>query len=1507
MNEKMERFLKSIGITEVDFFSDLSFEMASWDSTAHKVFYITIRKNHPWDPELLEDFKNALSMISYKYELRFTYVNEPTFRDVKKLFEPWYFANYFKPLDVFFKEGHGNELIIGTYDKIDKAEFDAIIKEFRAYLEWLFYPWTVKGDIELKPEPVIPSPVIEELTPVEEPTPIVEEEPAPIFQEETPEEVDRGEDPFDESAEEAEEKRKQELLEAEQRFMREEEAAAKEARRSSFNTAIFRKGNYEFYSDIGMIFGISGGNVEFEGVMFDLDFRVGRNGKMFGRFGIGDARSAIYVRFGESKNGLTAERIGELANGNTYKIRGSFELDQRSGEKQIFLHYIDDLPSKPLRDDPEEEKRVELHLHTKMSAMDAPGDIADYGKVAKNMGMKALAVTDHGVIQGFPKAEEMSKKTGLKVLYGCEFYMFDNPKLAWNPIDTKLTKGKYCVFDFETTGLSCRYDHVTEFGGVIVENGMVIDRLDLMVNPGIHIPEIIQAKTHITDEMVKDQPHEAEAAIIIKNFIKDYILVSHNASFDMGFMDKINEMAGIPKAPNPVIDTLAISRFLFPDARAHRLGNLSKNLGLDIYDDESAHRADYDADVLNSVWQVIIARLTENNADLTQKDLTTMVSKNHNYFRHLRTSHIVALAKNAEGLKALYRLVSKSHTDYLAVSDVPKIPRFELVAERENLLFGSACQNGEIWEIATRGSREDLLRAVEFYDYVEVQPPGNYKNLVDRKVFEQDGIINGILDIINACDEKGVRVCATGDCHYVNPEDKILRDIYINAKGLGGKMHPLKVRVKDGSVPPEAPDQHFMSTREMIDAFTPILPMEKIREIVITNTNYIADQIGTFPILKDRLYGPQANLPDSDVKIREICYNTLHEKYGPNPDPEIVARLDKELEGIIGNGYAVTYYIAHLIIKKANDDGYFVGSRGSVGSSFAATMGKITEVNPLRAHYICNKCKHFEWNEDPQYKSGFDLPEKRCPECGEIMEANGHNIPFETFLGFKAEKVPDIDLNFPPDYQAKAHAYARMLLSTKEENEMIARGESIPNPHVIRAGTISCAESKNVYGFAKKYYEEVKHIPPELQNRALVSYISSRATGVKRTTGQHPGGIVVIPADMDIFDFTPFQHPADDLEADWLTTHYEFASMHDCLLKLDMLGHVDPMALREMMLRCDMKIDDIPLNDPKVLSLFSETSALGLKKNPLKFETGAMCLPEFGTTFVQGLITEVRPKKFNDLLVVSGLSHGTNVWNNNAEDYFLDKTATIDEVIGCRDDIMTYLISKGVDSSRAFKFMEYVRKNKNGKPLKDDDLAALRAANVPEWYIDSCTKIRYLFPRAHATAYVIGSCRVGWFKVYRPLVFYAVYFTTRVDKFDIKIMTSGLSAIVAEIERLRKIQNTPEFKDTDKEVIKGLLAAAEMVDRGYKIKMIDLYKSEAKNWVVDEKDKAIIAPFSVISGLGESAADTVVKARADGEFISKEDLSERTKLTETDIKTLTELGVLEGMSDSNQLSLFDFM
>ncbi|MCQ2771751.1 MAG: PHP domain-containing protein, partial [Bacilli bacterium] len=888
MNEKMNRFLNSIGILDVEYFSDLSFEVAKWDSNDKKLFCMTIKKNSPWDPELLEEFKQGLDLITYRYVLRFSYVNQPRLIDVKKLFESWQFTRgYFD--DFFFKEKDEQTLIIGTSNPMmGEEKLHEIAKDFGEYLKWLSYPFFLESDINLMPrsnELPVEKQVIEELTPIEEPTPMIDEEPKeePLQSLSYEEKGEPDETDVEEAwSDKEEEERQQKLREAEAALLIAEENMARAAHSEKFT----RRGNYTQLTTIEEIFQMSGGNIEVDGTVFEPDFRTGKKGTLWGKFGLGDDRSAIYVRASESKNGLSAEKINSICAGKRIKVRGSIESDQRTGATQIYCHYIDELPPKPLRDDPEEEKRVELHLHTKMSAMDAPGDIHAYGKLAKNMGMKAIAVTDHGVIQAFPEAERMSKAVGIKVLYGCEFYMFDHPRLAWNPCDTPLLKAKYCVFDFETTGLSSRYDHITEFGGVIVENGMVTETKQFFVNPGVHIPDIIQQKTHITDDMVTKPgtPNEIEAARLIKEFAKDAIFVSHNAAFDIGFLNKINEMAGYGKVTNPVIDTLAISRFLFPEARAHRLGNLSKNLGLEIYDDQAAHRADYDADVLNKVWQVVIGRLTEKNKGLTQRDLTTLRSSDHNFFKHLRSNHIVALAKNAEGLKALYRLISKSHTEYLATADVPKILRDELVLERDNLLLGSACCNGEIWEIATRNSEEDLLNAVSFYDYVEVQPKENYSHLVSRKVFTKDEVIRGIKDIVDASDKKGVMVCATGDCHYVNPEDKILRDIYINMKGLGGRNHPLKVFHFDGDRMPPAPDQHFRSTREMMDSFASIFDKEKCKEIIVTNTNKIADMCEEFPVLKDRLYGPQANLPDSDVRIREVCYGNLHKKYGPNPE-----------------------------------------------------------------------------------------------------------------------------------------------------------------------------------------------------------------------------------------------------------------------------------------------------------------------------------------------------------------------------------------------------------------------------------------------------------------------------------------------------------------------------------------------------------------------------------------------------------------------------------------------
>jgi len=1563
MQNKMLRFLTSLGLADPERF-DLDFELVGRDAANPKKVIMAIRKDTPWDMSLLEEFQNGLSSVKYDYAMRFSYDQSPDFDSVDQLFEDWYLSHYHGIPPFQLTPGDANAIYTFLPEDYSKGTANEIIADFNALLKYLSYPFAVsvqegafqapapakkpeyqptlevKAASEPESTPVIKSAdeVRSAFAPALAAVPVVREnsaDPTSNSQNRAEnQEKDKADDEDEGSAEddkgscetpvssasddvppmdEDELNHQSALAQAEQDHMEK----SKIEMRAQANSRIFFKGNYHEVTSIAELFDISSGNVQFEGNVFLANFRVGRRGGLYGTVGVGDASSAINVRATESRNGMSAEFLNALKVGDIVKVRGAIEFDQRTSERQIFAHYIDVLPPKPLRTDPSEEKRVELHLHTKMSAMDGLGEITDYVAVAKSMGMKAIAVTDHGVIQSFPAAESAAKKAGLLMIYGCEFYMFDWPTYIFNPASIELRKAKYCVLDFETTGLSSHYDHPTEFGAVMVEHGMVTKHFDQFVNPGVHIPEMITAKTHIDDSMVKDAPNEIVAAKLISDFIGDAIIVSHNAPFDVGFLNAMRAKAGMPPVKNPVIDTLALSHYLFPEAARHTLGALSRNLNLDVYDESDAHRADYDAEALNNVWQVIIPILTKTDEHLTQADLAKLVSTNQNIFKHLHSYHMVALAKNQAGLKALYRLISDSHTTYLSAGSLPKISREELNQYRENLIFGSACFNGEIFELACNKSEEELKNAMAFYDYIEVQPPENYSWLVNMHELDHDRLMMVLKSIVDTADAAGKMVCATGDCHYVNPEDKILRDIYIAQKALGGGSHPLYPPRRDKIAAPfPNPDQHFRSTAEMMDCFRSFLSEEKCHQIVIENTNKIAAQIEPIQILKDHLYPPSANLPNSDVKLREIINENIRKTYGDNPDPAIPARIEQELHGIIEHGYSVTYYIAHCIIKKANEEGYIVGSRGSVGSSFVATMSGITEVNPLAPHYLCHKCHHFEWSTDPNIKSGFDLPEKRCPVCGEIMEGNGQNIPFQTFLGFNAEKVPDIDLNFPADYQAKAHAYTRTLLSTPEENAKIAKGEFITSPHVIRAGTIATAEEKNAFGYVRGYYERVLHQEWGTVNKAWAAYLASRCAGVKRTTGQHPGGIVVIPADMDIFDFTPYQHPADDPDASWLTTHYEFASMHDSVLKLDLLGHVDPMALRMMSLLTNIDIRSIPMNDPRVLSLFSSPKELGLKRNPLEFKTGAIALPEFGTSFVQGLLEEANAHSFNDLLIISGLSHGTNVWNDNAEALIKNKVTTLQGVIGCRDDIMNDLIGYGIDNSKAFKIMEYVRKNKVGKPLKQEDIDEMKKHNVPDYFIESCKKIRYLFPRAHATAYVMGAVRVAWFKIYHPLEFYATYFTVRCDKFDVEVMTWPLDRIVGEIHRLQAASKIPgtifkdrfgeerKYSDKDDEVLKTLIASAEMVDRGYHIKNIDLMRSLGSDWVVDTEGNAIIPPFSVISGLGATAADTVVAARKDGPFISIEDLRDRTKLSQSDIEVLRKLGVLDGMGETNQMTLF---
>jgi DNA polymerase-3 subunit alpha (Gram-positive type) len=1486
MSQKMDRFLNSIGLNDIERF-DLDFALVGRDKSNKNKVLLSIIKDTPWDYALLQEFQMALGNITYQYSIRFSYNMGPTSSSVTSLFEAWYFDTYHGISPFTFGKEKKGVISVNLPSSLDKKSALAIISDFNALLSFYTYPFSLIIDEQASAAPTQKNdePLEEEC--IEE---SIEEKDEEVHEDEnndTNEEVEASPAPVP-----------NEVLAKEKASAEKEYLSVIKQQKFTF------AGSYCPLKSIEEIFSLQPMNVEFSGQIFEASCKLSRRGSMMGTYGIGDDKSAISLKAFERKDGLSSTDISAVKVGDNYKIRGEIGFDKYTGERIVTARFMDKLPPKELRSDPYPNKRVELHLHSKMSAMDGVGEMEDYCALAEHMGMKALAVTDHGDIQSFPAAQKAAKDHHLKMIYGCEFYMFDPlPKYVFNPTPTLLSTATYCVFDLETTGLSSMFDRITEFGGVIVRNGAVKERLDILINPGCVIPEFIEQKTHITNEMVKDKPHIEDVIEQITKFIGDNIMVSHNASFDFGFLNESRKRCGFEPLKNPVIDTLALSHYLFPDKRYHNLGSLSKNLNLSTYNDDEAHRADFDAEALSYVWEAILPRINPDNKK-THADLESLAFDEFSYpnlstnelnvlrssfYKNLHANHMIALVKNAEGLKDMYRLISLSNTQYLA--DVPKIPKSELQHYRKNLIFGSACFNGDVFDAAIYRSYSELKEVMSFYDYIELQPVENYSYLINMGTLTKERVMEVLKTIVKAADEIKKPLVATGDVHYVNPEDKICRDVYISAKAIGGSRHPLNPNRRDKMPLFPNPDQHFRSTKEMVDSFSKWLPIDKCEEIIIKNSNAVADQVEpVFPVKPD-IFPPNANLPDSAERLKEICYKNLYEKYGDNPDPKVKERLDRELEGIIGHGYSVTYYIAHCIIKKANAEGYIVGSRGSVGSSFAATMADITEVNPLAPHYLCPKCKHFEWNQDPSIRSGFDLPAKKCPVCGTLMEGNGQDIPFETFLGFKADKVPDIDLNFPPDYQARAHAYTRELLGPK---------------NVFRAGTIETVAEKIAFGFVRGYYERIG-MNPDKVNKAQIAKVASKCTGVKRTTGQHPGGIVVIPSDMDVFDFTPYQHPADDLSSDWLTTHYEFASMHDEVLKLDLLGHVDPLALRKLSLLTKKDILTIPMNDPKVISLFSSPKALNMKHNPLDFQTGAVALPEFGTNFVQGLLKEARPKTFNELLIVSGLSHGTDVWNNNAEDLIKNKTATLSGVIGCRDDIMNFLIGKGVPNDMSFKIMEYVRKNKIGNPIKPEFIQIMKEHNVPNYYIESCKKIRYLFPRAHATAYVMGAVRMAWFKLYMPLDFYAIYFTVRCDKWDLKTMLKGLDAIYAEIKEFqeRSQSKIKPLSPKEEEILKSLIAASEMLERGYHFENIDIYRSEAADFVVDEEKKALIPPFVVIEGLGEAAGQSVVEARKNGKFISKEDLDERTKLSETNINDLSELGALDGMGENNQMSLFE--
>lgn len=1194
-----------------------------------------------------------------------------------------------------------------------------------------------------------------------------------------------------------------------------------------------------------------------QGYIFEAEVKELKSGRSLLTFKMTDYTNSILVKmFSRDKEDVAL--MEKIKKGMWVKVRGSVQNDTFVRDLVLLANDVNEIKPKE-REDTAEEKRVELHLHTPMSQMDAVTSVTKLIEQAKKWGHPAIAVTDHAVVQSFPEAYSAAKKYGMKVLYGVEANIVDDGvPIAYNEAHRLLMDDTFVVFDVETTGLSAVYNTIIELAAVKIKDGEIIDRFTSFANPHHPLSITTIELTGITDEMVKDAPDVEEVLQTFYDWIGDSVLVAHNAGFDIGFFNAGLKKIGIPRVTNPVIDTLELARFLYPELKNHRLNTLCKKFDIEL---TQHHRAIYDAEATGHLLMRMLKDAQERG--ILYHDELNERSRQETAYQRSRPFHVTLLAQNEVGLKNLFKLVSLAHVHYFY--RVPRIPRSVLQQHREGILIGSGCDKGEVFEQVMQKSLEEVEEVAKFYDFLEVHPPAVYQPLIEMDYVKDEATLKEVIRNIVLLGEKlNIPVVATGNVHYLHPEDKIYRKILIHSQA---GANPLNRH--------ELPDVYFRTTNEMLEAFS-FLGEAKAKEIVVTNTNKIADLIEEVKPIKDELYTPR--IEGADEEIREMSYRRAKEIYG-DPLPEIVEkRLEKELKSIIGHGFAVIYLISHKLVKKSLDDGYLVGSRGSVGSSFVATMTEITEVNPLPPHYVCPSCKHSEFFNDGSVGSGFDLPDKDCPKCGTKYKKDGHDIPFETFLGFKGDKVPDIDLNFSGEYQPRAHNYTKVLFG--EDN-------------VYRAGTIGTVADKTAYGFVKGYAGDLN-----LTLRgAEIDRLAAGCTGVKRTTGQHPGGIIVVPDYMDIYDFTPIQYPADATNAEWRTTHFDFHSIHDNLLKLDILGHDDPTVIRMLQDLSGIDPKTIPTDDPEVMKIFSGTESLGVTPEQIMCNVGTLGIPEFGTRFVRQMLEDTKPKTFSELVQISGLSHGTDVWLGNAQELIQNGTCTLSEVIGCRDDIMVYLIYRGLEPSLAFKIMESVRKGKGLTPEFEEEM---RKHNVPEWYIESCKKIKYMFPKAHAAAYVLMAVRIAYFKVHHPLLYYASYFTVRAEDFDLDAMVKGSAAIRKRIEEI----NAKGLDATAKEknLLTVLEIALEMCERGFSFKNIDLYRSQATEFIID--GNSLIPPFNAIPGLGENVALNIVRAREEGEFLSKEDLQQRGKVSKTILEYLESRGCLDSLPDHNQLSLF---
>ncbi len=1223
------------------------------------------------------------------------------------------------------------------------------------------------------------------------------------------------------------------------------------------------------------------GTVVIRGEVFGYNVRDTRTGRKMVTFSVTDYTDSIDVKLFPKED--QQERLFDyIEDGRFVMIKGTTGIDKYDGA--LSIGYVDGIKKtvdfRQKREDNEPVKRVELHCHTKMSDMDGVSDVTDIIDCARRWGHGAIAITDHGVVQAFTEAFHHlrdKKIDDFKVIYGMEGYVVDDTvQIAVNPQD-HTTADTFVVFDIETTGFSPEENSIIEIGAVKIADGNIIDRFSTFVNPAEPIPYRIEKLTGINDHMVEDAPYINDALTQFAKFCEGAVYVAHNASFDMGFIMAKEEAAGTVREYS-YVDTLGMSRLLVPEIARFKLDNLCRFFKISL---ENHHRAVDDAEATAHIFLKLIERLHAKGVD-TLKGLNDLGAASDEKILKSPSNHIILLAANETGRVNLYHLVSQSHVRFY--NGVPRIPKSLIEKYREGLLIGSACEQGELYQaIISRKSDDEILRIARFYDYLEIQPNGNNEFMIRKDRYEDIVSVKDLEDInrriIRIGDMLGKPVVATCDVHFLNPDDEVYRRVLMAGKGF-----------EDADM--QAP-LYLRTTEEMLAEFE-YLGYDKAYEVVVTNTRRIADMIEVIePVRPDKC--PPV-IENSDKLLTDICYKKAREIYGDDLPPQVSARLDKELHSIISNGFAVMYIIAQKLVWKSNEDGYLVGSRGSVGSSFVATMAGITEVNPLPPHYYCSSCHYvdFDSEEVRSYagRAGCDMPDKVCPKCGAPLKKDGFDIPFETFLGFNGDKEPDIDLNFSGEYQSKAHKYTEVIFGAGQ---------------TFRAGTIGTLADKTAYGYVKNYFED-KHID---KRPCEIDRLARGCTGVRRTTGQHPGGIIVLPRGEDIDSFTPIQHPADDMKSDIITTHFDYHSIDHNLLKLDILGHDDPTMIRMLQDLTGTDPKAVALDDPEVMSLFISTEALGITPDDIGgCPLGCLGIPEFGTDFVIQMLVDTKPSAFSDLVRISGLSHGTDVWLNNAQTVIEEGKATISTAICTRDDIMTYLINMGLESSLAFNIMEKVRKGAvaKGKCAEWSEWKQeMLDHGVPDWYAGCCEKIKYMFPKAHAAAYVMMAWRIAYYKIKYPLAYYAAYFSIRASAFSYETMCLGRDVLAEEIGQYRKMASDPSCKMTSKQenTLRDLKIAEEMYARGYEFCPIDIYSAKAHHCqIVDGK---IMPRLDCIEGLGDKAADGVTDAVKDGAFLSIDDFTARTKVSKTNTDHMVELGLLEGLPQSNQLSLFDMI